>query len=413
MAKNRPGTLGIIELVAAADDTPLRQTLAQDERLVRDSAAKMQTSLSQTTVGTTAAIGGMSATAVSGTQAFGLLGAQMSAVGGVAGQAIGPLTAFGGALAGIGKAAFGPLGLLLLVTGALTLMIGKLIESKRAAKEAREEFDQFVNSIAEGQRKLEQTTAGLGFRAERLRAELAGDPIAVRRIAGARRRAELQAEISRSRQEELELRQQLLATPGIVAGGPAVQAFQDRRDAMRRHRAEIRDIIVLEKRKELQEIAKLEADARQKELDAEKKLAEDSAAARQKAFEKFAATPFGRVGVAIRDIVQETLQQRQLEAAVQRLDAILPAILDPFIRKIRAKLGLSSLEEAAAEQPAAARLPRIFGVRATAFPDLAALSGAGGQATSELVQLARVRTKRATNMDKTLVRIDQKRTGLN
>lgn len=412
MAKNRPGTLGIIELVAAADDTPLRQTLAQDERLVRDSAAKMQTSLSQTTVGTTAAIGGMSATAVSGTQAFGLLGAQMSAVGGVAGQAIGPLTAFGGALAGIGKAAFGPLGLLLLVTGALTLMIGKLIESKRAAKEAREEFDQFVKSIAEGQRKLEQTTAGLGFRAERLRAELAGDPIAVRRIAGARRRAELQAEISRSRQEELELRQQLLATPGIVAGGPAVQAFQDQRDAMRRHRAELRDIIVLEKRKELQEIAKLEADARQKALDAEKKLAEDSAAARQKAFEKFAATPFGRVGVAIRDIVQETLQQRQLEAAVQRLDAILPAILDPFIRKIRAKLGLSSLEEAAAEQPAAARLPRIFGVRATAFPDLAALSGAGGQAPSELVQLARARGKSLKSMDKALGRIEQKRRGL-
>lgn len=415
MAKARSGTLGIVELVAAADDAPLRQTLKQDERLVRDSATKMQTSLSQTTVRTTAAVGGMSTAAISGTQAFSLLGAQMSAVGGIAGQAIGPLASFGGALAGIGKAAFGAWGALLLVTSALTFVIGKLIEKRRAAKEAREEFEGFVKSISDQQLTLEQKSAGLRLRAEKIRAELAGDPVALRRVLGATRRQSLENELARVVHQELELIEKVRTAPDLQPGGAQFRTFQDRMRELKDQQAEIRRLVVLEHRKTEQDIAKIEDEARQKELEATKKHAEEMAAARQRAAEKLAATPFGRIGVALRDVIRETLQQRQLEAAFQQLDAIVPAILDPLMRKVRAKLGLPALEKTAAEQPgpSPSGRPRIFGVRATGFPDLAALSGTSGQAASELVQLARDRTKKMTQVQRLLARIERRGTGLN
>ncbi len=410
MAKNRPGTLGIIELVAAADDTPLRRTLQDDERLVRDSAARMQGVLATTTVGTTATISGMESSAVSTVQAFSLMGAQMSAVGGIAGATIGRFTAFGGALAGIGKAAFGLPGLLLLVSGAVTVLISKFIEQRQAIKQAREEFEAFVKSITEGQRKLEQTTAGLRFRAQKLGAEVAGDPIELRRVAGRETIAQIRFQMSELDRESAELEEKLQGIQFFRS--PEARGLQARVDELLEQGVQLNRIRIGEEAKLQRDLEKIRDDARQKELDAEKKLAEEIGEERKKAFAEFTASRLaafkgigaailGPVGLAIKDVIQETLQERQLEAAVARL----PAIFDPLVKKLRAKLGLPAEEEA--------RPPRIFGVRAAGFPDLAALSGAGGQAPSELVQLARARGKHLEKIDKTLVRIDQKRRGLN
>lgn len=373
MAK-RATQVAEIVTVHRMDSEPLKRGLVQDEALIRQSAAKMQTNMD----GMAGGLQNVNAQAITTQQTFGVLGAQAGALGGAFGTATSSAFSFAGALSGIGKAAFGLPGLILAGAAAIGLLVNSLIKQKQAAKEAREEFQAYTEALrteaATGRKTVVGLEASLALtRAARegpgavLRAQERSDQLkfASQLEAAVARTAELQA-------KEATFEAGLPFKPGAVQS----EQLREMNEAIlaAERKANLLRSLQTERHAKLQhDLAALTEVRLKRETEAEKRAADERARIH-------AASPIGRVLGAIQGEIRAALEQQQMAAIFGRLKGLLP---EGLRKSIEAKLGIAA--------PEAAGPAGRVSFAAGGFTDIAA---AGGQLGGPMQDVERRKERR-------------------
>lgn len=311
-----------------ADDSELEQTLRQDEQLVEQSVSNMQTDFNKLNVSVDSA--GLSAANTG--QIFGVFGAQMAAVGGIAGNVGGKMASLGSAVTTLGSAIFGLPGIILAATAGLAILVTHLTSASEATdrlREAEEERErqlelqettrinrqatQFKALVSIEDRNRQLIAAGVGpMESQQVNAQIIDEQTVARIVALRRTVAEA---VQEGRSSE------------VLAEKLLIQSLEEQRVVLREQS--------LRKLSQLEDQHRKEQDAAEKAAAAERELLR---AQQRVAFE---ATPAGRVIGTLLNAMRAN-QERSAIAAILKNPLFQLLTPDVLERQIRESLGFGT-----------------------------------------------------------------------
>lgn len=368
-----------------ADDKKLVETLKRDEKIVRESATKMQRSLESMTVATNQT----QESSVSAAEIFSALGVQASILGGTVGAVGGKIASLGSALSSLKGALLGLPGLIMGITAVLGAGIAAWISYRERIKEAKQQIKDIGQEHKNLGLEIRQQAATLEEKLILLRAVTpaqqigAAGEVALRQI---NRQVDAQKRvIDEARKAQEEAAREIIrigqGTRSIIVGVDVetgmfitrrarTQEEQLRVEAARKRIAleQERERAAIDQIKKLGELARLRKEKGIRDLDAlEKQLLEQRLAKERADRERMAAeeekrrleslkritervdalraTPLGQVIGALGGAIGERLERARLEAVLRgSLFQLLP---ESIMRDIRGRLGLTTIQETA------------------------------------------------------------------